>query len=65
MTKAIVLISNDSPRNCFTNDCFCAPRTLRTPTSAERFEERAVDRFIKLIHAISKVNKAMEPRIYK
>src|SRR6266542_1814670 len=65
ITNNKILISNDSPRNCLTNDCFFAPSTLRIPTSAERFEERAVDKFIKLIHAINKVNKAIEARIYK
>ena len=65
ITNAIMLINNDSPRNCFTSDFFSAPNTFRIPTSAERFEERAVDRFMKLMQAISKVNKAMEARIYK
>src|SRR4030095_8253255 len=64
-TNAIVLINNDSPRNCFINELFSAPNTCRTPTSDERLEERAVDRFIKLMHAISRVNKAIEPRIYR
>ena len=65
IAKAIMLIIKDSPRNCFTSDPFCAPNTLRIPTSAERFEERAVDKFIKLMHAINKVNKAIEARMYK
>lgn len=42
-----------------------APRTFRTPTSAERREERAVERFIKLMHAISNMNKAIDVRMYK
>src|SRR5689334_5063866 len=65
ITKAIMLINRDSPINWLISDCLLAPNTLRTPTSAERFEERAVDKFIKLMQAISKVNKAMEPRIYR
>ena len=36
-----------------------------TPTSADRLEERAVDRFIKLMQAIRSVNNAMEARIYR
>src|SRR5215471_21631534 len=63
--NAITLISQDSPRNCFINDPFSAPNTLRTPTSDERLEERAVERFIKLMQAINNVNKAMDPRIYR
>src|SRR6266487_301166 len=63
--KAIKLISTDSPRNCATKDFFSAPSTLRIPTSDERLEERAVERFMKLIHAINKVNIAMEARMYK
>src|SRR5262245_39046554 len=63
--KAIMPISSDSPINWLTNDRLLAPNTFRTPTSAERLDERAVDRFIKLMQAINKVNTAMEPRIYK
>src|SRR3981081_679044 len=63
--KARMDIIIDSPRNCHTRAFFSAPSTLRTPTSAERLEERAVARFIKLIQAISKVKSAMEARIYK
>src|SRR5215468_4811412 len=65
ITNAIMLINKDSPRNCFINDPFSAPNTLRTPTSDERLEERAVERFMKLMHAISKVNKAIDPRMYR
>src|SRR5688500_15506060 len=69
MTRAIInanrLMSSDSPINCLIRDRFSAPSTLRMPTSAERLEERAVDRFIKLIQAISSVKTAIEPSIYK
>jgi hypothetical protein len=65
MANAIMLINRDSPRNCVISERFCAPSTLRMPTSAERFEERAVDKFMKLMHAINKVNNAIEARIYK
>src|SRR5215211_6719843 len=63
--KAIKLIKMDSPINRFTKEFFSAPRTFRMPTSVERFDERAVDKFMKLIQASRRVNKAMEPRIYK
>src|SRR4030095_6015536 len=63
--KEIMLMSSDSRINGLANDRLLAPNALRTPTSAERFDERAVDKFMKLMQAISKVNKAMEPRIYK
>src|SRR5215813_10762234 len=65
IAKAIKLISNDSPRNCLMREDFSAPNTFRIPTSAERLDERAVDKFMKLMHAISKVNKAIEARMYK
>src|SRR5215218_321033 len=61
--SAIPAISTDSPRNCRRRDFFSAPSTLRTPTSAARLEEEDVDRFIKLIQAISRVRTAMEARI--
>ncbi len=35
---------------------FKAPATLRIPTSLARFSLLAVDRFMKLMHAISKIN---------
>src|SRR3954454_20856038 len=63
--KAITLINNDSPRNCLIREPFSAPNTLRMHTSAERLEERAVERSMKLIHAISKVNRAIDARMYK
>src|SRR5215475_11814879 len=59
ITNAMMLISSDSPMNCLINELFPAPNTLRIPTSAERLEERAVDKFIKLMQAISSVNNAM------
>jgi hypothetical protein len=42
---------------------FSAPSTFRTPTSAARFEDEDVDRFMKLMQAISKVRMAMEASI--
>src|SRR5690349_6827188 len=64
-TKAINAITIDSPRNCLISDCLSAPNTFLTPTSAERLEDLAVDKFMKLIHAINKVNNATEPKMYK
>src|SRR5215831_12077506 len=61
--KAIIDIRTDSPRNCRINELFSAPSTLRTPTSAARLLERAVDKFIKLMQAINKVNIAIDARI--
>src|SRR5215204_6934267 len=63
-SKAIKLSNRDSPINCFIKECFSAPRTFLMPTSDERFDERAVDKFIKLIQASRSVNKAMEAKIY-
>src|SRR5690242_16088927 len=63
--NAIKLIKTLSPRNWVIKDFFSAPKTFRTPTSAERFEDCAVARFIKLIQAISKVKMAIEARMYK
>ena len=63
--KAMRLIMSDSPRNCDIRDFFSAPNTFLIPTSAERLDERAVERFMKLIHAINNVNNAIEESIYK
>ena len=64
-SSAIKLINTDSPMNCVTRECFSAPSTFLMPTSDDRFDERAVDKFIKLIHASRSVNNAMEPKTYK
>ena len=48
----------DSPKNCRTSWPLKAPTTLRNPTSLERCKERAVDRFMKLMQAISKTKRA-------
>src|SRR5215218_2949877 len=54
-----------SHRNCLTSEVFSAPNTFRTPISIALFEERAVERFIKLTQAISKVTMAIDMRMYK
>src|SRR5688572_12814486 len=62
--RAIKLSRTDSPMNCFIKDCFSAPKTFLMPTSEERLDERAVDKFMKLMQASRRVNKAIEPKIY-
>src|SRR5690606_38326432 len=52
-TKAMI---NDSPINCLTRLRRSAPIALRSPTSIDRKEERAVERFIKLMQAINSIN---------
>ena len=47
-----------SPINCLISVHSSAPTTFRTPTSLARPTDRAVERFIKLIHAISRIKKA-------
>ena len=46
-----------SPRNCLIRYSFVAPTTFLKPISLERFEERAVERFIKFIHAVTIIKK--------
>ena len=58
----IMAINTDSPKNCFNRDDRSAPNTFRTPTSAARFEELAVDKFMKLMQAINKVSSATEAK---
>ena len=53
MIKARKTTKNDSLKNCCTNCPFIEPKDLRMPTSLARFSERAVLKFIKLIHASS------------
>src|SRR3954466_9809103 len=46
----------DSLKNCFINWLRTEPTVLRIPTSFARFSLRAVDRFMKLIHASISTN---------
>ena len=62
---AIKVIISASPRNCAISDDRTAPSVFRIPTSADLFEKRAVERFMKLIQAISRMNMAMEASIYR
>ncbi len=55
----MIEIKTDSLKNCLASDCLAAPITLRTPISLDRLMERAVARFIKFTHAISKTNNAI------
>ncbi len=57
--KASIVMRNDSPRNCQISWRRWAPTTLRRPTSFVRVVERAVERFIKFRHPMSKIRKAM------
>src|SRR3569833_2307114 len=54
----------DSVRNCAIKLPRADPNTFLTPTSLARFEERAVDRFIKLTQAINKIITAIKEKIY-
>ena len=49
----------DSPRNCPINRLRIAPRVFRIPTSWALVAERAVERLMKLIAAMSKTNIAI------
>src|SRR5687767_4651495 len=49
--------SNDSLKNCHINCPRTEPIAFRTPTSFERFSERAVLKFIKFMHASNKTKQ--------
>src|SRR5579859_4622752 len=54
----------DSTKNWVTSHSLSEPITLRMPTSFERLDELAVDRFVKLIQARSRINTANAPKMY-
>ena len=54
----------DSFRNCFITCLLSAPTDFLMPTSFARFSLRAVERFMKLIHATSRINMPMTPNIH-
>ena len=54
---------NDSSINCLKSIERSAPNTFRMPTSRARFEEVAVERLMKLIQAIARINKAMAEKM--
>src|SRR4051794_35971453 len=53
----------DSVRNCAIKYLRGEPKTFLTPTSRARFEERAVERFMKLTQAISNIKIAIAEKI--
>src|SRR5687767_6380311 len=56
-------IKNVSKRNCFFKCHLLLPKTFRTPTSFDRLTACAVERFIKLVQAINRINAAINQRI--
>ena len=59
--KAIITSKEDSTMNCQINCLRSDPTAFRIPTSFARFSERAVLRFIKLMHASNKTKTAIIP----
>ena len=55
----------DSARNCLTSEYLPAPITLRTPTSLARLDARAVDRFMKLMQAITWIRIAIRIMMFR
>src|ERR1700761_4515899 len=53
----------DSVRNWAMRCLRAEPNTLRTPTSRARFDDRAVERFMKFTQAIIKINIAMAEKM--
>ena len=62
--NARMLSSIDSPRNCLMSVERCAPSTFRSPTSFARSADLAVDILMKLMHAISRMNKTITAKMY-
>ena len=56
--RAINAMRIDSLKNCRIRSVLRAPTTFLIPISFARFADRAVDRFIKLIHANNKMPNA-------
>src|ERR1043165_1684978 len=56
---------NDSLINCFMRYDLSAPTTFLMPTSFALLDARAVERFMKLIHAITCISIAMSNKIYR
>ena len=63
ITRLVKLIITDSKRNWVMSDFLSEPKVLRIPTSLALSADLAVDRLIKLIHAITRMNKAMSRKI--
>src|SRR5450755_3991615 len=58
------LNKTDSVKNCVIKCDRSEPATFLIPTSFARLAERAVERFIKLTQAISKIKMAITEKIY-
>ena len=58
------LTKTDSVRNCTIKLFLRLPNTFLMPTSLARLDECAVERFIKLTHAISRIKIAIAEKIY-
>ena len=63
ISKEKTTINVDSTKNCAMRFLFSVPSTFLMPTSFARFAECAVVRFIKLMQAMSKINKATAEKI--
>ena len=57
-----MLNSKDSVKNCLMRLIRCDPTTFLKPTSFARLADFAVERLIKLIHAMIKIKQAMAPK---
>jgi len=62
--KLMITIRTDSLINCLNKLPIFAPNTFLTPTSNERLADFAVERLIKLIHAIINIRMATAVKIY-
>ena len=60
----IKVTTMDSVKNCAIRYLRGDPSTFLTPTSRARFDERAVDKFMKLTQAISNINMAIAEKMY-
>ena len=56
-------LNTDSNKNCLIRNFFSLPTTFLIPTSFARSDAWAVERFMKLIHAIINIKTAMEIKI--
>ena len=63
MISERILRKTDSNRNCRISCFLSEPMVFLTPTSLARLLDRAVERFIKLMQAISSMIKAVTEKI--
>ncbi len=64
ITDAKKVNIRDSPSNCLISWNLSAPTTLRIPISFARVSDRAVERFMKFVHAIKSIKIATAEKIY-